>query len=86
MYRDTVKKADIEAKITGAVDELKEKVNSICNAFLDVLSSRSSAHLQNIITAHVSKTPPDLEGGLKIISQLKGMDPATYTWLQTDEY
>jgi elongator complex protein 1 len=30
------------------------------------------AHLQNIITAHVSKVPADLESGLEMIGRLQG--------------
>jgi elongator complex protein 1 len=48
------------------------KVNKLCDAFLKVLSSKMETNLQNIITAHVCKSPPDLEGGLQIIAQLRG--------------
>lgn len=54
-----------------AVLSARSKVNAICDAFLRVLSSRLDTNLQNIITAHVCKSPPDLEGGLKIIAQLR---------------
>jgi len=29
--------------------------------------------MQNLITAHVCKEPPDLDGGLRIVSRLRGM-------------
>ena len=47
------------------------KVNRICDAFLKVLSSKMETNLQNIITANVCKSPPDLEGGLRIVAQLR---------------
>lgn len=49
----------------------KSKVNAICDAFLKALSGKVDTNLQNIITAHVCKVPPDLEGGLKIVAQLR---------------
>lgn len=47
------------------------KVNRICDAFLESLSHCPSRNLQNIVTAYVCKLPPDLESGLKLISQLR---------------
>lgn len=49
------------------------KVNNICNAFLEALYERTSTHLQNIITAHVCKNPPDLDAGLTEISNLRSI-------------
>jgi elongator complex protein 1 len=49
------------------------KVNLICNAFIAVFDKSKSTHLQNLITAHVCKEPPDFEGGLRIVSHLRGM-------------
>ncbi|KAK3082365.1 hypothetical protein LTS18_004277 [Coniosporium uncinatum] len=49
----------------------ESKVNRVCDAFLDVLSSLGPRYLQNIITANVCKSPPDLEGGLLVIAQLR---------------
>lgn len=48
------------------------KVNRICDAFLDVLQSRTATNLQNIVTAHVCKSPPDLNAGLMLIAKLRG--------------
>lgn len=48
------------------------KVNRICDAFLDALRSHTSTNLQNIVTAHVCKSPPDLEAGLTLVSSLRG--------------
>jgi len=47
------------------------KVNRICDAFLQVLKGQSSPRLQNIITTHVCKSPPDLEAGLHLVSELR---------------
>jgi elongator complex protein 1 len=48
------------------------KVNGICNAFLQVLENDDSkVRLQNIVTAHVCKNPPDLEAGVRLVSDLR---------------
>jgi hypothetical protein len=48
------------------------KVNRICDDFLSVLNSRIDTNLQNIVTAHVCKSPPDLEAGLQVVGNLRG--------------
>ncbi|KAL2759381.1 hypothetical protein ACRALDRAFT_2023588 [Sodiomyces alcalophilus JCM 7366] len=48
----------------------KSKVNQICNAVLKSLQSKKDTHLQNIITAHVSKVPPALDDGLTLVAKL----------------
>jgi elongator complex protein 1 len=73
MYKETLKAIDPSATTT-AQHAIESKVNRICDAFLVVLeqSQHKEDHLQNIITAHVSKTPPDLESGLQMIGGLQG--------------
>ncbi|PBP19397.1 IKI3 family protein [Diplocarpon rosae] len=51
------------------------KVNRICDAFLEVLNTRTTVNLQNIITAHVCKSPPALDDGLLVVAQLMKDDP-----------
>jgi elongator complex protein 1 len=51
------------------------KVNRICDAFLEVLKTRTSTNLQNIITANVCKSPPALDDGLLVVSRLLKEDP-----------
>ena len=48
------------------------KVNSICDAILRVLEASKTVHLQNIITAHVCKSPADLNAGLLVVGGLQG--------------
>ena len=58
----------------GADHELPNgisKVNRICDAFLIALRQNNSSRLQNIVTAHVCKNPPDLEAGIRLISELR---------------
>ncbi|KAL9635098.1 MAG: hypothetical protein Q9164_003682 [Protoblastenia rupestris] len=50
------------------------KINRICDAFLDELSGCPQDYLQNIISAHVCKSPPDLEAGLNKIAKLRKED------------
>ena len=49
------------------------KVNRICDAILDALQSRIATNLQNVISAHVCKNPPDLEAGLLVVADLQSM-------------
>ena len=74
MYKETLKTIDPSATTTAPQKAVESKVNRICDAFLVVLeqSQHKEDHLQNIITAHVSKIPPDLESGLEMIGRLQG--------------
>ncbi|KAK6428027.1 putative elongator complex protein 1, partial [Oleoguttula sp. CCFEE 5521] len=47
------------------------KVNAICDAFIAVLEKDRSRYLQNVVTAHVCKQPPDLAAGLTLVSELR---------------
>ncbi|KAF2864049.1 IkappaB kinase complex, IKAP component [Piedraia hortae CBS 480.64] len=60
MYKETLADTVLPQEVfpTG-------KVNFICDMFLAALPSTST---QNLITAHISKSPPDLESALKLIS------------------
>lgn len=46
------------------------KVDRICDAFLATLESKFTTNLQNVISAHVCKSPPDIRAGLRVISKL----------------
>ena len=50
------------------------KVNRICDAFLSVLESKASTNLQNIVTAHVCKRPPDFSAALQLVADLRQKD------------
>ncbi|KAE9985914.1 hypothetical protein EG328_006754 [Venturia inaequalis] len=90
MYKETIQKRQPETTTIGlsnatlapttnteaALLVAKSKINGICDAFLASLQSHKSTNLQNIITASVSKSPPDLEGGLTVISDLREQDEA----------
>ncbi|KAF1937312.1 elongator complex protein 1 [Clathrospora elynae] len=73
MYKETLKTKDLAIKARLSQDQVANKVNQICDAFLAVLeqSQYRDAHLQNIITSHISKTPPALETGLDMIGRLQ---------------
>jgi elongator complex protein 1 len=47
------------------------KVNRICDGFLEVLQTRQSTNLFNLISAHVCKSPPDLGAALEAIDELR---------------
>lgn len=90
MYKETIQKKSSEAITNGHNSAIpastmnteaallipKSKINGICDAFLTTLQAHKSTNLQNIITASVSKSPPDLEGGLSVISNLREQDEA----------
>lgn len=72
MYRDTIRRSGTNNRVNGIfISPSSSKINRICDAFLEVLESRADTHVQNTITAYVCKSPPDLDGGLAIISKLK---------------
>ena len=78
IYKDTLPPAE-NSEINGVVNgdaiasprPTSSKVNRICDGFLQALQKDSSSRLQNIVTAHVCKSPPDLEAGLKLVSELR---------------
>ena len=50
-----------------------KKVSAVCDAILaELLANYSSAHTQSILTAHLSKIPPDIPSALRVIAELKG--------------
>ncbi|KAF2441894.1 elongator complex protein 1 [Karstenula rhodostoma CBS 690.94] len=80
MYRETLKAKDLTIKHKFSSEQIESKVNRICDALLLVLEQEryKNDHLQNIITSHVCKVPPDLETGLQLIGHLQTtQDPLT---------
>lgn len=76
LYKDTLKLSKVEAE--AAEQKAKpvykcSKVNRICDAFLSVLKNKIDTNLQNLITAHLCKSPPDLDAGLQLVADLRGM-------------
>lgn len=80
LYKDTLKSAKdeptAELKEGTAVPFTKpskdNKVNRICDGFLAALENRVDTNLRNLITAHVCKSPPDLEAALRLTARLRG--------------
>lgn len=73
MYRETLNNATevSEQHQADSFDIKNSKVNRICDAFLDALTNLTTSHFQNVITAHVCKSPPDLDAGLTQIAGLR---------------
>lgn len=73
MYRETLDKAtDLsEQHRVDSLEIKKAKVNRICDAFLDALQNLTKSHFQNVVTAHVCKSPPDLDASLTQIAGLR---------------
>lgn len=87
LYKDTLKIAHTSEGAAKATDQAngtqvtpagvgmskkESKVNRICDGFLFVLNNRIDTNLQNLVTAHVCKSPPDLEAGLQLVAKLRG--------------
>lgn len=80
MYKDTVPcrgQDDNSKKVAyarkGSANLASSKINRICDAFLEVLRRRMSTNLQNVITSHLCKAPPDLDAGLLEVAKLWSM-------------
>jgi elongator complex protein 1 len=86
VYQDTLKiahsterapEATRSTELTGggsaAITKKDNKVNRICDGLLAVLSNMIDTNLKNLVTAHVCKSPPDLEAGLQLVASLRGM-------------
>ena len=82
LYKDTLKVPKTEAAAAPGLDGAQppsikppskgSKVNRICDAFLAILEKRIDTNLHNLVTAHVCKSPPDLESGLQLVARLRG--------------
>lgn len=83
LYKDTLKVSKPEAVAaamlkgnapasTNKLPSKGSKVNRICDAFLATLEKRLDTNLQNLVTAHVCKSPPDLDAGLQLVARLRG--------------
>lgn len=85
MYKETLRTSPLSTNSADREDGPKietksntSKVNSICNAILEILQSRTATNLQNIISAHVCKNPPDLEAGLLVVAELQSKMAVTH--------
>lgn len=80
MYQDTKRSKAQPSTLLAAADSAPApkssaaKVNAICDALLKGLQSRKDTNLQNIITAHVCKSPPALDDGLTLVANLMRED------------
>ncbi|OIW27415.1 RNA polymerase II elongator-like protein [Coniochaeta ligniaria NRRL 30616] len=64
------------AQATTLTASTSSKVNSVCDAVLKTLQTHKNANLQNIITAHVCKSPPALDDALQMVAGLMSEDEA----------
>lgn len=78
IYKDTINLAaqvseidNVQTAIITPQTNNSSKINSICDGFLEILRGKDAKYLQSIVTCHVCKSPPDLEGGLRLISDLR---------------
>lgn len=55
--------------------EKLSKVNKICDACLRTFKTKMNENVQNIITAHVCKSPPALDDGLLVLASLMKDSP-----------
>ncbi|KAL3481619.1 IKI3 family-domain-containing protein, partial [Aspergillus californicus] len=71
LYKDTLKVLKVEVAAETKPTKKASKVNRICDGFLAALEKRSDTNLNTLITAHVCKSPPDLEAGLQLVARLR---------------
>ncbi|RHZ73514.1 hypothetical protein CDV55_109099 [Aspergillus turcosus] len=78
LYKDTLKTPNQvqttvqpENTVSFKPTTKTSKVNRICDAFLATLEKRLDTNLHNLVTAHVCKSPPDLEAGLQLVARLR---------------
>ena len=77
MYKETLRVSADQHLTRGEANQNRHghsqlsKVNKICDAFLQALETRKATNLQNMITAHVCKSPPHLEAGLSEVAKLR---------------
>ncbi|ETN46250.1 uncharacterized protein HMPREF1541_00434 [Cyphellophora europaea CBS 101466] len=81
LYRDTLSPGQSQRQVNGdqrTTSKTSNKVNAICDAFIAALSAltSNSGYIQNIITAHVCKRPPDLASALTLISSIHATSPS----------
>jgi len=63
-----------EQRLTKEIGESESTVSRICDAILAELNTNYPAtHSQSILTAHLSKLPPDMPAALQVIAHLKGI-------------
>ena len=85
MYKETLPSSTLGRQEDSAVEMSRSgsnrlaaplstsKINKICDAMLALFALHLPNRLQNLITAHVCKSPPDLSSALQVIANLKGI-------------
>ncbi|KAF5133760.1 Elongator complex protein 1 [Metarhizium anisopliae] len=75
MYKDTRKsRTQLGIETEPVPTRPSSKVNIVCDAILKALQARKATNIQNIITAHVCKSPPALDDGLMLVAELMRED------------
>ncbi|KID90628.1 elongator complex protein [Metarhizium guizhouense ARSEF 977] len=75
MYKDTRKsRTQLGIEAEPVPTRPSSKVNIVCDAILKALQARKATNIQNIITAHVCKSPPALDDGLMLVAELMRED------------
>ncbi|KHN97774.1 elongator complex protein [Metarhizium album ARSEF 1941] len=75
MYKDTKRsRTQVGMEDESVPNKPSSKVNAVCDAILKALHARKATNVQNIITAHVCKSPPALDDGLMLVAELMRED------------
>lgn len=75
MYKDTRRsRTQLGIETEPVPSKPSSKVNIVCDAILKALQARKATNVQNIITAHVCKSPPALDDGLMLVAELMRED------------
>ena len=71
MYKETLTNPESQTPPQITTSDQDSKINAICDRFLAVFEDKASERLQNTLTAHVCKTPPDLDAALMQIEKIR---------------
>ena len=74
MYKETLTNPETQMPSQATVTDHNSKINAICDRFLAIFKDKASGRLQNTLTAHVCKSPPDLDAALMQIEKIRKSD------------
>lgn len=74
MYKETLTNPESQTPPQVTITDQDSKINTVCDRFLAIFKDKASDRLQNTLTAHVCKTPPDLDAALMQIEKIRKSD------------
>ena len=71
MYKETLTNRESQTPPEITTTDQESKINAVCDRFLAIFKDKASERLQNTLTAHVCKIPPDLDAALMQIEKIR---------------